>query len=135
MFLIKFQEYFEKLYLCSRALMLISKFMWLIMVNNQLQHTYCQISHEVKGIRQYNFAILDYNRNIFLEKSYPKCDEETIPTPFSKNSKLNISLDQQSKVLYYRYILKLTCRSLAFTSYNAFLKIKKRSGTSPPASF
>ena len=32
--------------------------------------------------------------NIFLEKSYTKCYGETIPRPFSKNSKLNISLDQ-----------------------------------------
>ena len=28
-------------------------------------------------------------RNIFLEKSYTKCDGETIPTPLSKKSKLS----------------------------------------------
>ena len=40
-------------------------------------------------------------RNIFfLEKSYTKCDGDTIPRPFSKKSKLNISLDQYSKVSY-----------------------------------
>ena len=35
----------------------------------------------------------------------------------------------------YRNILKLSCGSLAFTSYKTFLKNKKRSGTSLPASF
>ena len=32
--------------------------------------------------------------NIFLEKSYTKCDEETSPKPVSEKLKLNISLDQ-----------------------------------------
>ena len=32
-------------------------------------------------------------RNTFLEKSYTKYDEETIPRPFSKKSKLSLSLD------------------------------------------
>ena len=31
--------------------------------------------------------------------------------------------------------MKLSCRPLAFTSYKAFLKIKKKSGTSLPISF
>ena len=35
----------------------------------------------------------------------------------------------------YRSILKLSCRPLAFTSYKAFLKNKKRSGTRLSASF
>ena len=59
-------------------------------------------------------------RNLFLEKPCPKCDEEGSPTPFSKKSKLNLSLDQQpgmleSLLLSYvqvevcRYILKLRC--------------------------
>ena len=39
-------------------------------------------------------------RNIYLEKSYTKCGGETSLRPFSEKSKLNISLDQQSKVLY-----------------------------------
>ena len=39
-------------------------------------------------------------KNIFLEKSYTKCDRKIIPRPFSKKSKLNIFLDQYSKVLY-----------------------------------
>ena len=32
-------------------------------------------------------------RNVFLEKLYTKCGGETIPRPFSKKSKLSISLD------------------------------------------
>ena len=35
-----------------------------------------------------------YMRDIFLEKSYTKCDRETILRPFSKKSKLSVSLDQ-----------------------------------------
>ena len=38
---------------------------------------------------------IEYNmRNIFVEKSYTKYGREAIPRPFSKNSKLSISLDQ-----------------------------------------
>ena len=33
-------------------------------------------------------------RKVFLEKPYAKCGRETIPRPFSENSKLSISLDQ-----------------------------------------
>ena len=33
-------------------------------------------------------------RNISVEKSYTKCGGETIPRPFSKKSKLSLSLDQ-----------------------------------------
>ena len=39
-------------------------------------------------------------RNIFVEKSYTKCVEETSPRPFAEKSELSISLDYQSKVLY-----------------------------------
>ena len=43
--------------------------------------------------------LIEYNmRNIFLEKSYTKCDGKASPTFFSR-PKLSISLDQQSKVL------------------------------------
>ena len=42
---------------------------------------------------------------IFLEKPSSKCDEETIPRPFFKKSKLNISLDQYSKVSYSLFLL------------------------------
>ena len=43
-------------------------------------------------------------RDIFLEKSYTKCGKETIPRPFSKESKLCISPDQYSKVLYILFL-------------------------------
>ena len=36
--------------------------------------------------------------NIFLEKSYIKCGEETSPKPFYEKLKLSIPLDQQPKV-------------------------------------
>ena len=36
-------------------------------------------------------------RNIFIKKSCTKCGGETIPRPFSKNSKLSICLYQQTK--------------------------------------
>ena len=50
--------------------------------------------------------LIEYNmRKIFLEKSYPKCGGETSPKPFSKKSKLSISLDQYSKV----YTVYLYC--------------------------
>ena len=39
--------------------------------------------------------VIEYNmRNIFVEKSYAKCDGETIPRPLSKKSKLSLCLDQ-----------------------------------------
>ena len=44
-------------------------------------------------------------RNIFLEKSYTKCDGETSPRPFSEKLKLTISLDQWPKVLCSLFLL------------------------------
>ena len=39
--------------------------------------------------------LIEYDmRNIFLEKSGTKCGGDIIPRPFSKKSKLSISLDQ-----------------------------------------
>ena len=39
--------------------------------------------------------LIEYNmRNIFVEKKYAICAEETIPTPLSKKLKLSISLDE-----------------------------------------
>ena len=79
--------------------------------------------------------LIEYNlRNIFRKKSYAKYGGEAMHGPFSKKSKLSISLDQQSKTLYnlfliyakLRTILKLNCRSLNFTSYKAFLKKQKQ---------
>ena len=79
--------------------------------------------------------LIEYNnRNIFLEKSYTKCGGETITRSISIKLKLIMSLDQnifiESQVEGCRNILKLSCKPLAFTSYEAFLKSKKRSGTS-----
>ena len=38
--------------------------------------------------------LTEYNtRNVFIEKSFTKCGGETIPRPFYKKSKMNISLD------------------------------------------
>ena len=39
--------------------------------------------------------LIEYNmRNVFLEKLYTNCVGETIPRPFSKKSKVSISLGQ-----------------------------------------
>ena len=51
------------------------------------------------------YSIEHNMRNILREKSYTKFGEETIPRPFSKRSKLNISQDQYSKVLYSLQII------------------------------
>ena len=45
--------------------------------------------------------LIEYNmRNIFFEKSFTKYGGQTIPSSFSKKSKLSVFLDQKSKVLY-----------------------------------
>ena len=44
-------------------------------------------------------------RNIILEKSFTKCGQDDSARPFSKKSKLSISLDQQSEILYSLFIL------------------------------
>ena len=64
---------------------------------------------------------------------------------FLKKSKLSISLINILKFIYFVFIIcqvedyrnwfKLSCRPLVFTSSKAFLKSKRRSGTSLPASF
>ena len=48
-----------------------------------------------KGNQTMKFGqLIEYNmRNIFLEKSYSKCDGETSLRPFSEKLKLSISLD------------------------------------------
>ena len=80
-----------------------------------------------KGNQTMKFGqLIEYNmRNIFLENSYIKCGGETSPRPFSGKIKLSIYLDQSftqfvfivSQVEDYRNIFKLSCKSLAFTSY------------------
>ena len=50
--------------------------------------------------------LIDYNmRNIFLEKSYTKCDGETSPRPFSEKLKLSLTLDPQPKVFDSLFLL------------------------------
>ena len=49
--------------------------------------------------------LIEYNmRKVFLEKSYLKCGQETIPRLFSKKSNLSRSLDQLFKVLYSLFL-------------------------------
>ena len=83
------------------------------------------------------------------EKHFPKnkiMHKMWWETSLKKKTEFSISWDHQPEVLYSllllylqfegsRIISKLRCRSLAFTSNNAFLKNKKRSGTNIPASF
>ena len=49
-----------------------------------------------KGNQKMKFGqLIECNmRNIFLKKSYTKCDGETSPRPFSEKLKLSKSLDQ-----------------------------------------
>ena len=88
-----------------------------------------------KGNQTIKFGqLIEHNmRNIFLEISCTKYGRETIPRPFSKKSKLNLSgsvVESFIQFVYYmpswglsKYIK--TCRPLAFTSYKAFLKNKR----------
>ena len=49
--------------------------------------------------------LIEHNmRNIFLEKSY-KCRGETSRRPFFEKSKLSITLEQQSEMLYSLFLL------------------------------
>ena len=49
--------------------------------------------------------LIEYKmRNIFLEKSYTKCVDETSSKPFYKKTKLNISLNKQSESLFLLYV-------------------------------
>ena len=51
-------------------------------------------------------------RNIFLEESYAKYGEETIPRSFPKISKLSISLDQQSNIFQSLFFLYAKFRAI-----------------------
>ena len=64
-------------------------------------HIFSYISRS-KGNQTVKFGqLIEYNmRKIFLKKPYPKCGGETSPKPFSKKSKLSISLDQKSYSVY-----------------------------------
>ena len=71
-----------------RKIRIISKFM-------MSRHVLSNISRS-KGNRTMKFGqLVVYNMgNNFVQKSYTKCGGENIPRPFSKKSKLSISLDQ-----------------------------------------
>ena len=94
-----------------------------------------------KGNQTIKFGqLIEYNmRNYFIEKSYRKVGGETIPTTFSKKSKLSMSLwiNSLNKVFYSLFVLctkfratRIYYRPLAFTSYKSFTKHKNMSGTS-----
>ena len=55
-----------------------------------------------KGNQAMKFSqLIEHNmRSNFLENLYTKYGGETIPRPFSEKLKMNMSLDQQSKVLH-----------------------------------
>ena len=85
-------------------------------------------------------------RNIFLEKSYTKFDGEIILRPSCVKIKIKhisgsivLSFIQfvfiACQVEDYQNIVKLNCEPFDLISYRAFLKNRKRSGTSLPASF
>ena len=79
-----------------RKVRLISKFMTSQPGKQTIAiHILTNISRS-KGNQTMKFGqLIEYDmRTIFLEKSFSKCGRETIARPFSKKSKLNISLDQ-----------------------------------------
>ena len=58
-------------------------------------HILSNISRSTGNQRMKFDQLIEYNmRNIFIEKSFTKCGGETIPRPFSKESKMIICLDQ-----------------------------------------
>ena len=57
--------------------------------------------------------VIEYNmRKFFLGKPYTKRGGETILRPYTKNSKLNISLDQYPKVLCSLFFLYAKLRAI-----------------------
>ena len=111
----------------------------------QLQYTHCQIFQKVKTMKFGQF--IEYNlRNIFFEKLCTKSSEESIPRLFSKKIKTeHISSSIVWNSVKFAFIvcpsqwllniLKLMYWQLTFTICKAYLKNKKRSGTSLPVSF
>ena len=76
-------------------------------------HTLPNMSRR-KGTQTMNFgqAIEYHMKMIFLKKSLAKCVGETIPRSFYKKSKLNISLDQLSKVSYNLFLLHAKLKAI-----------------------
>ena len=57
--------------------------------------------------------LLEFNmRNNFQKKSFTKCGGETIPRPFSKKSKLSISLNQYPKVFYSLFLFNAKLKAI-----------------------
>ena len=84
---------------------------------------------------KFNQLIKYVKRNIFLKSHTQNVVEILFSDPFSKNQnwayfwinsvKFYIDCFIVCQVEDYQKILKLSCRSLAFTSYKAFLKTKR----------
>ena len=82
---------------------------------------------------------------IFLENPYAKFGEKASPRPFYKNSKLSMSLDQQSKMLSGFFIvcpsgglpkyIKIKMLTTCFYLKLSFFKKQKRCRTCLPTSF
>ena len=91
---------------------------------------------------------IEYNRNIFLEKSYKIQNvlEKLAPDPFLKNqyctylwfSSLKFYIvcfySESKSMTIYQIMLKLRCTPFTFASCKTFFE-KKRCGTSLPTSF
>ena len=94
--------------------MLLSKFMTSQPRKQTLQYTNFSTSQEAKTMK---FGqLIEYDmRNIFLEKLYTKCCGGTISRPFSKKSKLSISLNKWSKFLFR--LLSLYAKLRAIDKY------------------
>ena len=78
-----------------RKIGLVSKFMTAQPVSQSIA-TYISINvSRSKGNQTMKFdQLIEYNiRNVYLKKPYKACGGETIARPFSKKSKLSISLD------------------------------------------
>ena len=76
--------------------------------------------------------LLEYNmKNIFFEKSYTKCGGGASPIPFSKKSKLSLSLDHQFEVFTVCFdymsnsmtakIYWIKVLTICFSSYKKFI--------------
>ena len=76
-------------------------------------HIFPNISRSKENQAMKLGQLIEHNmRNIFLEKSCAKFCGETIPRTFSKKSKLRISLNQWSKVLYCLFLLCSKLRAI-----------------------
>ena len=79
--------------------------------NKQLQYAHCPVSQGNQTIKV-GQLIKNNMRNIFLEKSYTKYGEETIPRPFSKTSTLSIFLNQLPEVLHSLLLFYANLRAI-----------------------